>query len=101
MRVITPAPPPAEFAGLLKSTPEARNAHTANRFLWLLAEMFLAGELSDTRLSALLTHEGIIAPIRAAAGGVLRCDFTKSATLVLNLCWTHFAQQRRLPGGLL
>lgn len=68
-------------------------------FQTYLSTAGLSGLVSEARLGALLTHDGILAPIRAAAEGRQEFRGCLRVSVILGMACEHFGTQRRNPGG--
>ena len=68
-------------------------------FIALLASAASARKLSAARLSALLTHGGVLAPLRAAAEGHEAFRIVTPSLDLLAAGWAYFHEQRIRPRG--
>lgn len=66
---------------------------------WVLCLAAAAGKVSEARLDTLLTHEGVLAPLRAYSQGHEGNRSFMLSTSLLILAGRHFSQRGRSPGG--
>lgn len=70
---------------------------TLHMYLMMAAK---EGTIAETRLGALVTHAGILAALRAAAGGLHNFIFARRCSSEsIKAAWHFFSVQRRQPGG--
>lgn len=87
----------------LDMSPRSGNLELAGEpmqwFSAFLAWAAISGEVSEARLSTLITHESILAPLRVMAEGHGGLKGIHSSTLVLEAAWEHFGEMQRSPAG--
>lgn len=80
-----------------RADPSLRRA--MRTFTNFIADAVDAGEVNETRRSALLTHDGILAPLRAVAEGKNAYRYARASTMILNMAWRSFLKPIRSPAG--
>lgn len=75
------------------------NREVVKPFCWFLVNTGQARMLGESTLSALLTHEGILATLGAAAESQADPPSLIASTELLRQAWFHFSAQQRLPGS--
>lgn len=97
MDAIAPAPPSSH------STPQQPSLgallQQSEPFLWGLAFAAKGGKMSQTRLSALLTHEGILASLWAAPIRCVRSAALHACAIILDKGWHPASTDPRNPGS--
>lgn len=68
-------------------------------FMSLLTAAAAEGKLCETRLRALLTHDSLLAPLRAAAEDCKAFKSVRDPLMLLQTAWFHFRSKRVLPAG--
>ena len=88
---------------LSHSTPQQQavgaSLQESEHFLWGLALAARGGKISDARLSTLLTHEGILAPLRAAPKGSVGASMVHACAIILEKGWHPASTQPRNLGS--
>jgi hypothetical protein len=94
MEAILPASPSSQLP-----LPAVEAVQDTAALVGFLVDAALAGQVSEARLSALLTHEVLIALLKASAEGRADFDAISIPVKLLIAAWRHFSAQRRSPGG--
>ena len=64
-------------------------SHDITSFVWFLSAAAKEGRLSDARMSALLAHECVLAPLRDVAAGRIDVDSKSAFTVLSEVFWTQ------------